>query len=256
MSATLTLLGSGGSLGVPMIGCSCAVCTSANPKNRRLRSAALLKANSKQYLIDVGPDIHTQALQAGLSHLDGVLITHVHYDHIAGIDELRVFAFKSKQPLPLLLSAASFKDLSRRYDYLLSRRDRYVCQVLEEKGGATTFQGLPLRYITYDQVGMQVTGFRFGELAYLTDVKVSTPEMIAAMQGVRVLFLNALRGNPSRAHLSVEEAIALAQKIGAATTYFIHLSHELDYDATNRHLPKGVALAFDGLTVAFEISNG
>ncbi|MGE3954933.1 MAG: MBL fold metallo-hydrolase [Parachlamydiales bacterium] len=256
MTNRLLLLGTGASMGVPVIGCSCAVCTSSDPKNRRLRTSALLEWEGRRFLIDAGPDFRQQALTHKIDRLDGCLFTHTHYDHIGGIDELRVFFLLQHKPLPCLLSASSRGDLERRFAHLFTEpapginlAAQLAFQTLEGERGSATFEGLPLTYFTYLQGGMPVTGYRIGPLAYVTDIARYPETIFEDLQGVRVLILSALRTQPTPIHFTVEEAVQFAQRSGAEKTYLVHTAHELDYAQTEKGLPKGVSMGFDGLEI-------
>ncbi len=241
-----------------MIGCNCPVCSSQNPRNKRLRPSALLSIGEKQLLIDSGPDFRQQALAYRINRLDGVLITHTHFDHVAGLDELRVYYLLYRKNLPVLVSKASLQDLKKRYDYLFREKSwgmslaaQLDFQTLEKERGETTFVGVPLKYVSYEQGGMTVNGFRFGSFAYISDIKNYPDTLFEDLKGVEILVLSALRQETSYMHLSIEEAVAFSQKIGAKQTYLIHLGHELDYETASAALPSGVELAYDGLKVGF-----
>jgi len=248
MKSSLTVLGSGASLGVPMIGCACATCTSSDPHNKRSRSAALYQEGDKKLLIDAGPDFYSQAVRYGITQLNGLLITHTHYDHIAGIDELRVFTFKTKKALPVLLSEASFQELQRRYDYLIGS-GQYSFTLLKEREGTIVFEGVELSYFTYTQAHMPVTGFRFGKIAYVTDIKDYDESIFHHLKGVETLVVSALRDTPSTVHLTVDDAIAFCERAGVKQSYFTHIAHEIEHTSTNSRLPQGMALAYDGLVI-------
>src|SRR3990167_3054368 len=197
---TFLFLGTGGSAGIPMIGCPCAVCTSSDPHNQRLRPSGLLKIAGKSFLIDVGPDFRSQALKYRIHHLDGLFLTHTHYDHIAGIDELRIFYLRSKKPLPCLLSLESLTDLKRRYDYLFqpleaatSLSAQLDTHVLEADSGSTDFAGIQIGYCSFFQGKMKVTGLRVGNFAYISDIRNYDESVFAQLQGVELLVLSALR---------------------------------------------------------------
>lgn len=252
---SLLLLGCGASMGVPVIGCSCAVCTSSDPKNRRLRTSALLRWEGRHFLIDAGPDFREQALTHKIDHLDGCLFTHTHYDHIGGIDELRIYYLIHHKPLPCLLSEPARSDLEKRWAHLFSEPDpginlaaQLAFQTVGERGSCT-FEGLPLTYFTYSQGQMPVTGYRIGPLAYVTDVARYPETIFEDLEGVRVLILSALRHEPSAIHFTVEEACAFAERVGADRTVLVHTAHELDYTETEKGLPKGVSMGFDGMNV-------
>ncbi len=256
MKGKVLFLGTGGSFGVPVVGCTCAVCQSTSPYNHRLRSSILLKVEGKTLLVDVGPDFRAQALQHKISAVDGVLMTHTHYDHIAGIDELRIFSLKGGKAIPCLVSEETYGELERRYPYLLSeyRNNQAVAAELEFwqlKGlsGSTVFEGLKVDYFTYQQLGMGVNGFRFGSFAYVTDIKDFDEEIFEHLKGLETLVTTGRPIKNSRAHLSLEEGIAFAKKSGAKKVYLTHISHEMDHEEVNTNLPESIELAYDGLEI-------
>lgn len=262
MNASLLFLGTGASMGSPIITCRCQVCVSTNPKNQRLRPAALLRVGGKQILIDAGPDIRTQMLRANITDLSGILITHTHFDHIAGIDDLRVFYFLHHRRIPCLVSDTTMREIQLHYPYFFSGPDddvmggsRFTFQVLEKDFGTTSFCGLNWQTVTYEQNGMKVTGFRLGNLAYILDIRHPSKEVIEALSGVEVLVLSALRYTESRAHFSLDEAVAFARQVGAKKTWFSHIAHEVDHEEGNHRLPPDIRLAYDGLEVPFHVEN-
>jgi phosphoribosyl 1,2-cyclic phosphate phosphodiesterase len=251
-------LGTGGSLGIPVVGCTCAVCLSPSPCNKRLRPSGLLTVAGKTLLLDAGPDFRAQALKYGVARLDGVLLTHSHFDHIGGFDDLRVFYFAQRRLLPCLLSEDTFDELKIRYHYMMhpGESEAAVCahfqfHLLKGEFGAVDFEGIKLRYFTYRQGGMQVNGFRVGEFAYVSDIRDYDEEVIQALRGVQTLVLSALRYTPSEVHFSIHEAIAFAKKVGSAHTWFTHIAHDLDHDLTTADLPPGFALGRDGMELTF-----
>jgi phosphoribosyl 1,2-cyclic phosphate phosphodiesterase len=250
----LLFLGTGGSHGIPMIGCQCAVCQSQNPKNQRMRPSALLTVQGQKILIDAGPDLRFQALRFGIDGIDGVIITHTHFDHIGGLDELRSFYLLQKRKVPVLLSQNSYNDLYRRLPYLFQEKTAGVSlsaqlefHLLKEKRGEVNFAGIEGRYMTYEQGGMEVNGWRFGSLAYISDIRNYPETLFADLQGVKILIVSALRPKPSLMHFSFDEGLAFAKKVGAESTYFMHISHEVEHEKMNNTLPSGVHLAYDGL---------
>lgn len=252
MEGSFLLLGTGGSMGVPAIGCRCAVCTSSSPHNKRLRCAGFLEWNGKKLLIDAGPDIRTQALKFHLDWIDGLILTHAHYDHLAGLDDLKVYAFITNKKVPCLLSKETYKEVERRYHYLLEDTFSQIdFHFLSDDFGKTLFEGVPLSYLTYSQTNMKVTGLRFGNFAYITDIREYDSRVIEALQGIDTLVLSALRHTPSPAHFTIEEGIDFARKIKAKKTIFTHIAHDLDHEKTNRELPKGFSLGYDGMTIPF-----
>lgn len=254
----LLFLGTGASAGVPLIGCECPVCTSPSPYNKRMRPSALVNINKKQFLIDAGPDFRTQALRSGIKNLDGVLFTHAHHDHTAGIDDLRIFSYRNKAPLPTLLSIETADEIKKRFDYIFQPTHHYETSIpkmeltlLPNDEGTITFQGIPISYVTYEQGGMKVNGFRFGDLAYLSDIRKYQPSIFKELQGVKNLIISALRHTTSPLHFSVGEAIKFIDEVGAETAWLTHISHDLDYEQTNADLPDHIKLAYDGLEINF-----
>lgn len=260
MKATFQFLGSGGSMGIPVIGCHCKVCKSESPCNHRMRPSGLVTIGKKKFLIDAGPDFRTQALTHHIDHLDGVLITHAHHDHIAGIDELRVYYMHSKKPLPFLLSEETAIDIKRRYDYIFQDDSiteklvpRLTLQILSGTHGETIFLDTKIGYLSYEQAGMRVTGFRFGDFAYVSDISQYPQEIFNHLKGVKTLVLSALRHEKSRFHLSVDEAVAFANQVGAQMTWLTHISHDLEHEETNLYLPPHVRMSYDGLELNFNM---
>jgi phosphoribosyl 1,2-cyclic phosphate phosphodiesterase len=238
-----------------MLGCACVNCHSTDPKDQRMRASVLIEWENKKLLIDVGPEFRMQALKYGVQKIDGILFTHAHNDHIAGIDDLR--AYKSAQ-LPCLLSKNTYTELNKRFDYIFnphpqnsSLLPKFKLEFLKEKQGFTIFLGLKIYYTTYTQASMEVNGFRCGNLAYFTDVKNFDSSIFKTLKDVDILIINALRHTESPIHLSIEEATTFSEKVGAKKTYFTHISHEVGYEETNKELKEGIALAYDGLTVPF-----
>lgn len=259
MNSTFLFLGTGASAGVPVIGCRCPICTSASPKNRRLRSSGLLKIGSKRLLIDVGPDFRQQALRYQIDQLDGLLLTHTHYDHVAGIDELRIFNFRMQRPMPCLLSKETLGDLQRRYYYLFepnlegATTSAQLCvRLIEEEFCPVAFEGVSFNVLTYLQSGMKVNGFRFGDFAYLSDIRdFDEKRVFEALKGVKKLVVSALRKEPSPVQFTVDEAALFAKRAGAEETWLTHLSHSLDYEETEKSLPEGIRMGYDGLEIEF-----
>ncbi len=240
-------------MGIPAIACHCPVCTSSSPFNKRSRPSGLLKIGKKQFLIDAGPDFRAQALRFGIDRLDGVLITHTHFDHIAGFDDLRVFYFLHKQMVHCLLSKDSFEEIKIRFHYLFNdSKCRWAkFQILEKDFGTTSFEGVTFDTVSYFQAEMKVTGYRIDRLAYISDIRRYDEAVIDALKGVEILILSALRLTPTEVHFSIDEAIAFARKVGAKKTFFTHIAHELEHEETNRHLPEDIRLSYDGLEICF-----
>ncbi len=260
LTGQFVFLGTSASAGVPVIGCKCSVCLSSLPFNRRLRPSGLLKIQGKNLLIDVGPDFREQALRAKIDTLDGLLLTHTHYDHIAGIDDLRIYYIRSQKRLPCLLSGESFEELKKKYYYLfqpigsaLTLSAQLDICLLEKDEGEVDFLGVKIGYMSYFQGGTKVNGFRIGDFAYISDIRDFDPSIFISLKGVSKLVVSALREEPSPLHLSVDEAVSFARQVGAEETRITHISHGLDHEVVNRKLPPSIQLGFDGLTMEFNV---
>lgn len=258
MKSTVLFLGTGASVGVPVIGCTCHVCTSTKSVNKRLRPSVFLQLSQGKFLIDVGPDFRAQALNYGITSIDGVLLTHAHHDHTSGLDDLRPLTYKRTSPIPILLSRKTAEDIQNRYYYLFPDLDSkeqssfFQLQLLpQEQTGRVIFQNVPIQYVTYEQGGMLVNGFRIGNLAYLSDIKHFSTDIFDQLKGVSILILSALRYAASPLHFSIDEAIDFARELQVKQVWLTHLSHELEYEQANAYLPKNMKLAHDGLIIPF-----
>ena len=258
MKIKLLFLGTGASSGVPVIGCTCDVCRSKSPYNKRDRPSILLTINQKNILIDPGPDFRQQALKFGIKHLDAVIITHTHYDHIGGLDDLRVFYFIEKKPIHCLLSQDSYDEIKLRHFYHFiepkthnSKTVKFEYLVLQNARGDIDFHGLPIRYMTYYQGDMPVLGLRIGNLAYVTDIRLFDQTVFEDLKGVETLIVSGLRHSPSPMHFSLQESIDFSKKVGAKAVYINHIGHELEHEKTNAFLPEHVNLSYDGLELEF-----
>lgn len=258
-TGVLTFLGTGASMGVPIPGCPCEVCHSDNPLNRRYRSSILCRIDGKNILIDCGPDFRSQALKNHIRHVDGVIFTHAHNDHTAGVDDLKVYGFLSGSPIPCLLSKETYEDLKRRFYYLFEGEEghnpsikmRFDMHLLEKDRGRIDFVGVDIHYFSYEQMGMKVNGFRIGRMAYVTDIRHYPDSIFTDLKGVDILIVSALKFGPSPMHFNIDEAIEFAKKVGASKTWFIHIAHDLDHEKTNAYLPENIRLAYDGLHIEF-----
>lgn len=252
----LLFLGTGGSVGIPVIGCSCVTCSSTDPLNKRLRPSVLLLLPHRKFLIDVGPDFRMQALHYGIIDLDGVLLTHAHHDHVSGIDDLRPLCYRRQSPLPILLSRETAEDLRSRYYYLFQnnrekKEPSFDLQVLPHDMGQVMFEGILIQYVSYKQGGMSVNGFRIGDLAYLSDIRDFSPSLFEKLKGTKYLIISALRHTPSPLHFCLDEAIEFGKQLKAEHIWLTHVSHDLEHHQTTAHLPSNVHLAYDGLEINF-----
>lgn len=248
----LTILGSGTSMGVPVIGCGCAVCTSSDPHNHRLRTSALLQHDDTTILIDAGPDLRTQVLRQRLSRLDAVLLTHAHVDHIGGIDDLRPFTMRHAGSLPIYGDDHTLSRVRHMFDYAfdpapsLSTRPSLETRLLN---GGITVGGLRITPFRVMHGSHAITGYRCGPLAYITDASSLPPETMRLLTGLDVLVINALRFKPHPLHLSVEQALAVVDELQPRRAYFIHITHDLDHATVNAQLPSHAQLAYDGQVI-------
>lgn len=253
----MILLGTGTSVGVPVLGCDCAVCTSDNPRNRRTRCGAILGLAEGNLLIDTPPDLRTQLLREGIGIVHAVLYTHEHADHIFGLDDLRLMQFYLDGPVPLYCEPAVARRILKAYDYAFSedepthagaRPNLTIEEISDAPFSALGRRVTPIRLEHGPR--FTVLGFRIGNVAYCTDVSGIPEESWPRLEGLDTLILSALRHKPHITHFSLDQAVEAATKIGARRTYFTHTSHELEYEQTNAELPAGMELAYDGLRVA------
>lgn len=253
----LIFLGTGTSFGVPQIGCRCPTCTSSDPRDRRTRTAALLETQGKRLLIDTPPELRLQLVAAGVDRVDAVLFTHAHADHIHGIDDLRALSMRQGVMLPAYGSAATMAELTAKFRYIFdpsilahpgTSKPELSAHVLEP-GATAAVAGVPVLPLLLPHGDHTVFGYRVGPVAYLTDVKAIPDAAMQALADLDVLVLNALLPRPHPLHLSIPEAVAVAQRIGARRTFFTHLTHEATHAALAAQLPPGIAPAFDGLVI-------
>lgn len=247
-------------MGVPTVGCGCAVCTSTDERDRRLRPSILVRWNEaggreRAVVIDTGPDFRAQALANGLTRVDAVFYTHAHADHILGLDDLRPLSFVSFReggPIPLYAAPETAAVLERIFDYTFAPDAIYPTRArvkIELLGDRTMVHGVEFIRVPVKHGSMDIAGFRFGNAAYLTDVSTIPESSFALLEGLDTLVLPSLRHKPHPSHATVEQAVGWARRIGARQTFFTHIAHELGHEATNRLLPAGMALAYDDLEV-------
>ena len=248
----IEFLGTGTSTGVPMLRCHCPVCLSPDERDKRLRTSAIVRYQGARLLIDCGPDFRTQMLRASDDNLDAVLITHIHFDHVAGLDDLRTYCFE--RPFPLYAREDVLRDLHQRIPYCFSA-DPYpgVARFDEHEIGDEPFlvNGVRVEPIPVMHYRLAIVGFRIGPLAYITDAKTIADDVIDSLAGVPLLVINSLRVRGEHlSHMCLDETLAVIDRIKPGKTYLIHMSDRMGFHADSpRILPEGVQLAYDGLIV-------
>ena len=249
----LTVLGSGTSVGVPTIGCRCRVCTSEDPRDRRLRPSLLLRYNGRNVVIDTTTDFRQQALRAGLERLDAVLFTHAHADHILGLDDIRPFNHWQRERIPIYGSPETLAVIHRVFEYVFDQRpSESSVPRLESRsldGGPFELFGLEFLPVPLRHGRAQIYGYRFGRAAYLTDHSSIPEDSLEKLRGLDVLFLDALRHRPHPTHTTVERALRYVEQLAPRRAFFTHICHELPHEETERALPSHVRLAYDGLQI-------
>jgi len=271
MQATLTFLGSGTSMGVPTLGCDCAVCVSAvspgaglpapSPRNRRTRPSVLVSWEGHNVVIDTGPDFHAQAIAAGIHRLDAVLYTHGHADHVLGLDDLRPLSFHNPDNLPLYADEQTALTIERIFNYTFSSDHPYptrarvaLHRIPTTPGAEVELFGVKFLRVPVTHGRQTITGFRFGSAAYLTDLSDLDPESLPLLANLDLLILDALRREPHPTHSHLEKSIAFVEQLAPRRAFFTHISHGLDHESTNALLPPHMRLAHDGLQLIFDIS--
>ncbi len=253
MTIEFELLGTGTSQGIPVIGCSCVVCSSQDPRDQRLRSSLLVKTENTTVLIDAGPDMRQQLLRAQVKDLDAIIITHEHQDHTAGLDEVRAINFLQKHDIPIYCTERVEERLREQYSYIFKHQDYPGIPQIEFRRlpdkpfalGELNFQPLPLWHGS-----LPVHGFRIGDFVYITDANEIPPQTENLLTGVKTLVLNALRHEKHHSHFTLAEAMAIADRLEISQLYCTHISHQLGkHAAVEGELGPGRNLAFDGLVV-------
>ncbi len=255
----LTFLGTGTSFGVPQIGCACAVCRSEDPRDKRTRVGAVVEDNGLRLLLDTPPELRLQLIAAQVDRVDAVLFTHEHADHTHGIDDIRAISVRRDGALPMYGPEETLQGLARRFPYIFDAAMKPLPGTSKPEGFAQALQPgvsvkighLDVTPVAVPHGRIRVFGYRIGPLAYVTDAKELPDEAVAALRGAKLLVLNALFRTSHPTHLSLGEAVDAARRVGAARTYFTHLTHETSHAALEAALPDGIAPAYDGLTVEF-----
>lgn len=246
----ITFLGTGTSTGVPQLGCTCNVCRSENMKDKRLRNSAIISVDDKQFLIDAGPDLRQQLITNNINQVTAILLTHEHYDHVGGLDDVRplgqtnIYAEKNvleaiERNMPYCFGTFKYPGVPKMD---LNRIDEQPFEI----------QGIKITPIRVMHARLPILGYRIGDIAYLTDVKSINEFEFEKMHGLKILVINALRKEEHISHITLGEAIKIAQKINAKKTFFTHISHHLGlHDDVSKELPENIYLAYDNLSINF-----
>ena len=249
----ITVLGSGTSSGVPLIGCHCAVCTSADARDNRLRPSIAIAHDHRRIVIDTTPDFRAQALRSRLERVDALVFTHSHADHIMGLDDVRPFNFLQRERIPLWGSEETIAWIRQAFSYIFDKRlhTTFVPQLDTHVHGGCPFETGGLRFSPVPVMHGQtpIFGYRFGNAAYLTDHSEIPEASMQQLRGLDVLFLDALRHNPHPTHSTVETSIETVRKLAPKRAFFTHISHDLAHAETQAALPDGIELAYDGMEI-------
>lgn len=249
----LTMLGVGSSAGTPMLGCTCNTCTSNDPRNNRTRCSSLIQLdNGKVIIIDTGPDLRQQSLREGLTHIDAVLYTHTHADHLHGIDDLRGFCQIQRSQIPLYGSRDAMAHIASKFGYTLREPSNFWdLPVLKINPIDSPFQlfNQTIVPIPIKHGNSEIYGYRVGDIAYLTDVSAIPDSSLPLLKGLKLLLLDCLRYTTHFTHINLEQSLRIAGLINAQSTYLIHMTHELEYASLSAQLPGNVFVGYDGLKI-------
>jgi phosphoribosyl 1,2-cyclic phosphate phosphodiesterase len=255
LNLSITFLGTGTSGGVPMIGCTCYVCSSQSEKDKRLRSSIMVQSETTTLVVDTTPDFRTQMLRENIRKLDAVIFTHPHKDHIAGLDDIKAFNFFQKKPMDIYANALTQEALKREFAYVFADK-RYpgIPDITMHSITNETFMvgDIPVTPILVYHLQMPVLGFRFGSFIYITDANWIDDNEKEKIKGSDTIVLNALRKKEHISHFSLQEAVDLADEMKIPNAYFTHISHQLGtHEEINNELPSNRQLAWDGLKLQF-----
>lgn len=255
----LTILGCGGSAGVPLIGCDCAVCTSDNPKNRRQRASALLEMDDgTRILVDASPDLRNQALQNNLTSIDALILTHAHADHCHGLDDVRSFNFHKDDVIDLYADQATMEEVQVRFDYIFREHKReygwykpcLTPHIVDGSPSPVSVAGHDVRFFKQAHGRGETLGIRVGDVAYSTDVSALSEEAFAALEGLDLWVVDCLRYTPAPTHAHLELTLSWIERLQPKRAILTHMAHELDYDTLKAEVPANVGVAYDGMVVA------
>lgn len=256
-SLKIRVLGSGTSMGVPVVGCACPVCTSPDPNNKRLRSSIAIEAGGLHLLVDCSIDFRQQMLNWPMPRIDAILLTHTHSDHINGMDDLRAYNYLQQGSIPLYSTQFFLDDLQKRFPYCFNPFQRgggvpELDLTPVEFGQGFDVRGLPITPLKVMHGKLPILGFRLGRFAYLTDCSGIPEETEALLQGLDVLIISALRFRPHPTHFCLEQSLVAAQKLGARRVFFTHIADEMDHATVNGELPDSARLLYDGQQIEVE----
>ena len=252
-SAKLTFLGSGTSQGVPMIGCDCEVCRSSDPRDKRLRASVFVEYEGLKILVDAGPDFRQQLLREGIGRVDAILLTHNHKDHTGGLDDIRAFNYHEKRATQIYCEKYVEESLRKEYSYAFEEikypgAPEWDVHIIDEN--PFTIKGVEITPIRGRHFKLPVLGYRFGNIAYCTDMNHIPEEEYSKLQGLDHFIINCVRRGRHISHYSLEQAIEVAEKVGAKHSWLTHLSHQLPcHEELTKELPEGILPAFDGLVI-------
>jgi len=253
----VSFLGTGTSTGVPVVGCRCRVCTSDDPRDKRMRQSVKIEANGKHFLIDTTPDLRFQLLRDPIPRLDFILFTHSHSDHLMGLDDIRPFNFRQREPIHAFASAHTAKAVRRAFSYIWDEHSQIgggkPQLELHEVDGPFTHEGVDITPLPVAHGEWTILGYRIGPFAYITDTNGIPDETLRLLEGIDTLALDGLRPSPPHpTHFTIAQAVREAERIGARQTWIIHVAHEVSHAEESAKLPEGIELAYDGLRLEFD----
>ncbi|MDE5703399.1 MAG: MBL fold metallo-hydrolase [Bacteroidales bacterium] len=256
-TAEFTFLGTGTSQGVPIIGCHCEVCRSDNARNKRLRTAGLIRYDGKAIAIDAGPNFREQMLSAGVDHLDAILLTHAHRDHIGGLDDVRPYNYYDRRAMPLYGTAQTLQGVRENFPYAFEEHPypgapQFILNEIRPNGTPFRVEGLSVQPIAIEHYRMTIAAFRIGNFCYITDASAIGADSADLVRGCRILVVNALRREPHLSHFTLDQALAFIRDIQPERAYLTHISHNLEHEALCAELPENLRPAYDGLTITFD----